>query len=127
MQLEPNLSLDQVKDLLAAKTAPRVTEQSIKSRIQNVSYMVVDTTTVCFIEMVNGFRFMGTSTPASAENFDAQIGERYAYDSAFRQIWTHEGYLLREALHLLKGPEPAPITSEADAVAAANQNAAAQG
>jgi hypothetical protein len=58
---------------------------------------------VCFITMKSGFQFVGTSTPASPANFDAEIGERYAYDNAFKQIWTHEGYLLRELLHAQEG------------------------
>jgi hypothetical protein len=53
--------------------------------------------------MKSGFQFVGTSTPASPANFDAEIGERYAYDNAFKQIWTHEGYLLRELLHAQEG------------------------
>ena len=48
--------------------------------------------------MRNGFVFVGKSAAASPENHDTKIGEYYAYDDAFRQIWTHEGYLLREKL-----------------------------
>lgn len=95
---EPTLTLDQAKAIVGAKTLPKVTEDSIKAKIVDVSYTVNGLTTVAFITLRNGFRFVGTSTPASAGNFDAEVGQRYAYDNAFRKIWKHEGYLLRERL-----------------------------
>jgi hypothetical protein len=78
---------------------PKVTQESIAEKIEAVDYMTQDTTTICIIRMLNGFKFVGTSTPASSANYDAEIGKRYAYDNAFKQIWTHEGYLLREKLY----------------------------
>lgn len=100
--MEPAKTLDQVKEMLKDATAPRVTEESIKAKIDFVKYHVVDLgpamLTLCFIVMRNGFVFVGKAAPASPENFNTDIGQRYAYDDAFKQIWTHEGYLLRERL-----------------------------
>lgn len=105
--MEPELSLDEAKAVVATKTAPRITEESIKAKIAEVEYLMPeiindwdsdDMTTICKVRMVNGFVFIGHSTPASKANFDAEVGKRYAYDNAFKQIWTHEGYLLRELL-----------------------------
>lgn len=96
--MEPALTLDQAKAVVATKTAPRVTEESIKAKILDVTYSYNGVTTICLITMQNGFRFVGTSTPADARNYDQKVGDRYAYDNAFKQIWTHEGYLLREQL-----------------------------
>jgi hypothetical protein len=96
---EPSITLDQAKERLKGAVAPRVTEQSIKDKIEHVGYLLQGFTTICTITMKNGFKFHGFSTPASELNFDSEIGKRYAYDNAFRQIWTHEGYLLRERLH----------------------------
>jgi hypothetical protein len=31
-------------------------------------------------------------------NYRIEIGERYAYDNAYRQLWQLEGYLLREKI-----------------------------
>lgn len=98
MILEPTITLAEAKDRLKAATAPRVTEESIKARIKSVEYTLRGITTVCYITMKNGFQFVGHSTPASPSNFNVEIGERYAYDNAFKHIWTHEGYLLRERL-----------------------------
>jgi len=77
---------------------PRVTEDHIKSKITNVHFIEQDNTTVCIITMKNGFKFLGHSTPADPRNYDRDIGEHYAYENAFKQIWSHEGYLLREQL-----------------------------
>ena len=105
--MEPTLSLDEAKAVVATKTAPRVTEESIRAKIAGVEYLMPeiindfasdDTTTICKVRMANGFVFIGHSTPASKANFDAEVGKRYAYDNAFRQIWAYEGYLLRERL-----------------------------
>lgn len=85
-------------EMLETCVAPRVTEKSITNKIAAVDYSHHATTTVCFITMNNGFKFVGTSTPASPANYRDELGKKYAYDNAFKQIWTHEGYLLRENL-----------------------------
>lgn len=96
--MKPAVTLEQAKSIVDTKTAPRVTEEHIDSLIEDVDYLYSGTTTVCLITVRNGFRFIGTSTPADPTNYDKQVGERYAYENAFKQIWTHEGYLLREIL-----------------------------
>jgi hypothetical protein len=97
---EPALSLDAAKAIVATKTAPRVTEESIKAKIARVDYVAVGGIgTLCIITMRNGWTSTGFSAPADARNFDASVGERYAYDNAFKPLWQLEGYLLRETLH----------------------------
>ncbi len=96
---EPKLSLDEAKKVVATKTAPRVTEESIKAKIADVEYIVSKKLlTICLITMSNGFMVNGVSAPASPSNFDAEVGKRYAYYNAFKQLWQLEGYLLREKL-----------------------------
>lgn len=100
--MEPAKTLLEVKEMLKDASAPRVTEESIKAKIGSVTYdmkqLGVSVLTLCFIVMRNGFIFVGKAAPASPENFNAEIGQRYAYEDAFKQIWTHEGYLLRDKL-----------------------------
>jgi hypothetical protein len=96
--MEPKLSLEETKAKVATLTHPRVTEESIKNKINEVAYMRDGHVTVCLIKMQNGFVFSGLSAPADTRNFDPQVGERYAYENAFKQIWSHEGYLLRDKL-----------------------------
>ena len=59
------------------------------------------TMTICVLVMQNGFTFIGYSNCADPANFDAEVGERYAYENAFKQIWSHEAYLIRERLHFV--------------------------
>jgi hypothetical protein len=99
MIMEPAITLDQAKQTIAETAkAPRVTEESIKAKIKDVTYFGKGMTTICMIEMQNGFLVLGHSTPASAANYISTVGERYAYDNAFKQLWQLEGYLLRETL-----------------------------
>jgi hypothetical protein len=95
------ISIEEAQRIVATKTAPKITKESIEERIAKVEYLSHGTTTICIITMCNGFKFIGHSTPASPENFDASVGERYAYDNAFKQIWTHEAYLLVDELSRL--------------------------
>lgn len=101
--MEPKITLDKAKAIVATKTAPRVTEESIKANIASVHYetIVMGATigTFCIITMKNGWMQTGFSAPASVENFDKDVGQRYAYDNAFKPLWQLEGYILRTRLH----------------------------
>lgn len=97
--MEPSLTLEQAKAVVSTKTAPRVTEESIRNKIASVEYIVKDQLTICIITMANGWKTTGVSAPASAANFDPEVGKRYAYDNAFKPLWQLEGYLLRQHLH----------------------------
>jgi len=97
--MEPNLTLEEAKAVVATKTAPRVTEESIKGKIRSVEYHpILPIGILCVITMENGWVSTGFSAPADARNFDAEVGKRYAYDHAFKPLWQLEGYLLRERL-----------------------------
>ena len=108
MNEEPKLSLDEAKAVVATKTAPRVTEETIKSRIASVEYVMHKHLTIAIITMVNGFMVTGVSAPASVANFDPEVGKRYAYDNAFKQLWPLEGYILREVIAGTRGYEVVP-------------------
>lgn len=95
----PSLSLEEAQAVVATKTAPRVTKEGIEAKIGAVRYLNDGFLTICVIEMRNGFKVVGKAAPASSENFDPEVGRRYAYEDAFRDLWPLEGYLLRERLH----------------------------
>lgn len=96
----PSLSRGQADLAVSKKTAPKVTEESIKAKIQNSEFIHHSQLTICIITMFNGFMVTGVSAPASVANYDKEIGDRYAYDNAFKQLWLLEGYLLREKLSM---------------------------
>jgi hypothetical protein len=95
--------------------APRVTLASMEGKIRNrydliasqavnaVGHPVpsdkeLDILSICILVMKNGFVLIGKSAPASPENFNAELGKKFAYEDAIRQLWPHEGYALREKL-----------------------------
>lgn len=96
---EPALTLAETQQVVEGKTAPRVTEASIKAKIATIEYFRSRHLTICVITMHSGFFVIGESAPAAPENYDQQVGERYAYENAFQKLWPLEGYLLREHLH----------------------------
>lgn len=83
----------------AKATAPRVTLESMQGKIVSETYIVhEDILTLCVLKMANGFYVVGESAPASPANFDAELGRKFAYENAIRQLWKLEGYALREQL-----------------------------
>lgn len=109
-------TLKATDDYSAARaSAPRVSLKDMEDKIVTQHYFVAgaalralshptkqvgpfDVLTICLLEMQNGFTIIGKSAPASPENFDAEKGERFAYEDAIKQLWPLEGYALRERL-----------------------------
>lgn len=58
-----------------------------------------DVLTIVIVTLRNGFTIIGKSAPASAANFDAELGHKLAYEDAVRQVWPLMGYELRQQLH----------------------------
>lgn len=94
----------------AVAKAPRVSlsdiEASIAARYDTTAELAAGTISkslsilsLCIIEMRNGFVVIGKSGPASPENFVAELGRKFAYEDAVRQIWPLMGYALRDRLH----------------------------
>jgi len=98
----------------AHATAPRVSLASMEAKIaarydlRGDQVIGDDTPTpameslavlsICLLVMDNGFTVIGKSAPASAGNFNAELGRKLAYEDAIRQLWPLEGYALRERL-----------------------------
>lgn len=79
------------------KTPNRVTLDSIKNKIQRVDYINPDIApqmTIALVKMENGYIVVGKAAPADPANFNKELGEKFAYEDAVRQIWPLEGYRL---------------------------------
>lgn len=76
----------------------RITRHTIHENIFATRYVRDGLTTICIIELRNGFKFIGHETPVSEDNFVSELGEQYAFEDAFRQIWSHMGFLLRDRI-----------------------------
>jgi hypothetical protein len=107
-------TLTKTDEYSAAKaTHPRVSLADMESKIAAEAYFTAGQAgdalglpmhdaaklmTICILTMENGFTLIGKSAPASPENFDAEKGQRFAYEDAINQLWPLEGYALREKL-----------------------------
>jgi len=100
MAMTPHLTTEQAaKTVEQNANSNRVTKESIEARIASVNYRYLDHLTICIIVMTNGFMVVGKAAPADPSNYNPDVGKRYAYDDAFKQLWHFEGYLMCERLH----------------------------
>lgn len=119
------------------RTAPRVSLDDIKANIDHVYFATGDTAvqsldpgrqvpivpslcvlTLCIAVLQNGFTIIGKSAPASADNFDPELGQKLAYEDAVRQIWPLMGYELRQRVFTQgTDEEPAPPQEPAELAA----------
>lgn len=83
------------------KTPNRVTLEYMESRIAGIEYVnpeSVPQMTLAIITMKNGFAVVGKSAPADPNNFNAELGKKFAREDGMRQLWGFEGYALCERL-----------------------------
>lgn len=95
-------------------TGPRITEERVEGIIVGEQYAQFhDTTTVCVLQLVNGYTVVGSSACAAPENYDQEVGRRLARLDAKNKVWALEGYLLKQWLMLeamvVAEPEPSRI------------------
>lgn len=115
------MSLEETDRASAAvqKTPNRVSLNHIKSEIAQEAYFTAGQAldalnlpsdeqhkvlTICILTMKNGFMVIGKSAPADAANFNVDVGRKFAFEDAVRQVWPLEGYLLRDKLSRQTAP-----------------------
>jgi len=101
----------------AVAVAPRVTLADIEAAIRNAVFFTGDDAaaigshqleqadwdalsvlTICILVMRNGFTVIGHSACASQENYNADLGRKFAKEDAMRKVWALMGYALRDKL-----------------------------
>jgi len=83
------------------KTPNRISLDSMLEKIAVTEYInppIIPHLTICVIVLENGFSLVGKAAPADPENFDVELGRRFAKEDAIRQMWPLEAYALRERL-----------------------------
>lgn len=60
-------------------------------------------TTVCLLTVENGFEVVGTSACVDAEEFNYDLGKKYAKEMACRKLEELEGYRMQDNYVLPKG------------------------
>ena len=85
-------------------TPTAVTKDDIAARIADCDYIRLGATvTVCSLTLDNGFSVRGESACVDPASYDQAIGERLAYDDAFRKFWPLFGFLHLEQIFSAKG------------------------
>jgi len=84
------------EQLQAAAVAPRVQHHEIHAEVKDVEYAYLGLLTVCALTLHNGFKVVGQSACASAENYNREFGEQFAYRDAERQIGSYLGFRICE-------------------------------
>ena len=85
------------------KTSNRITLDSMLAKIVYEEFIhpqTIEHMTICVLTTENGFALVGKSTPADPENFNEELGKKFAKEDALRQMWPLEAYLLRERMML---------------------------
>ena len=98
-----SLEITDQESAAVQKTKHRVTLESMLAKIVTEDYihpLHIPHMTLCVITTDNGFALVGKSAPADPDNFDKELGRKFAKEDAIRQMWPLEAYLLRERLML---------------------------
>lgn len=74
----------------------RVTPEYMLNRIQETSFIISGTMTICVIRLDNGFQVTGESACVDPKNYNKEMGEKIAHDNAFNKLWPLFGFLLTE-------------------------------
>lgn len=92
----PRVTLADIEAAIAARHD--FTAGNALSALGHPNDPAFDLLSVCLLKMRNGFTVIGKSAPASANNFNADLGRKFAYEDAIRQLWPLMGFALRERL-----------------------------
>ena len=94
----------EVSDQQAAevqKTPNRVTLDQVNNAVDQVEYINPQSAphfTLAVVKLTNGFIVTGESAPADPANFNLELGQALALETAKRKIWPLLGYSLCEEL-----------------------------
>ena len=85
--------------LVSALPGRKLTKEFLESEIDTVEYnRFGDTNTHCTITTKSGFTFTGESACVDPNNYNKELGEKYAYENAFEKMWLPYGFWLHKAL-----------------------------
>jgi hypothetical protein len=78
----------------------KVNLEGIEAKIKGETYLVLPDgrSTLCILELENGYTIIGLSACVDPAEFDLNFGRKYAFEDAVKQIWPLEGYLLAEEI-----------------------------
>lgn len=85
--------------LVATLPERKLTKEFLESEIDKTEYnRLGGTITHCTIVTKSGFTFTGESACVDPNNYNKELGEKYAYENAFEKMWMPYGFWLHKAL-----------------------------
>ena len=85
--------------LVATLPERKLTKEFLESEIKEVQYQRLSgTITHCTIVTKSGFTFTGESACVDPDNYNKELGEKYAHENAFEKMWMPYGFWLHKAL-----------------------------
>ncbi len=97
----PRVSLADIEAAIAARYHVRGHEAVGYTDDDPGAEPALELLSICILVMRNGFTVIGKAAPASPENFNAELGAKFAYEDAIRQLWPLMGFALRDKLATL--------------------------
>lgn len=94
----PRVSLADLEAKIASQHFINGSSLLVEGAIEEGEKEALELLTICVLVLRNGFTLIGKSAPASPENFNQELGEKFSREDALRQLWPMEGYLLREKI-----------------------------
>lgn len=83
------------------KTPNRIALDDILADIVDEEYTHPKSTpsmTIAILTLVNGYVLVGKSAPADPDNFNRDLGRKFAREDAIRQAWPLYAFALRETM-----------------------------
>jgi len=72
----------------------KLTKEILEQHILKKDYVRMwHKTTVCIITLDNGYEVIGSSACINPEDYDLEIGKKFAYEDAFEKLWSLFGFL----------------------------------
>lgn len=99
--IAPRVRLEDVTSAIYQRwdfNAGQVVRDFVEEPHRNRVHDSLNVLSICLLVMTNGFTVIGKSAPASPENFNTELGKKFAYEDAVRQLWPLMGYALRDKL-----------------------------
>ena len=76
-----------------------ITDERVEDTIVKKEFITMGLkTTICCITLRNGFEVVGVSACVDPDNFDADLGRKYALKDAISKVEELEGYRLQSEL-----------------------------
>lgn len=95
----PSLKASDNLSAQVQKTPWRVSLESMKRRIKSEEVIhprTIPHMTIVVITLDNGYALMGMSAPADPDNYNEEVGIKFAREDALRKMWPLEAYVMRE-------------------------------